>query len=125
MAAIAKRSGAAPSLASTLPPANEVISGLLAGEDIEGGDLCEIASNGLVMKHADGTPRGVAAVDASQGEAVTLYRNVRFGYGTGLTPGADVFASTTVDGGLDDDGGEDGVAIGFCVDAERIQFTGL
>lgn len=124
MAAIQKRGK--PSLASLTPPSNEMISGLRAGEDIAAGDLCTIASTGLVMKNTGSTaPRGVAAIQASAGEAVTLYRNVRFGYGAGLTPNTDVFASATVAGGLDDSGGEDALAIGFVVDAERIQFTGL
>lgn len=124
MAAIAKYGK--PTLASLLPPSNEVISGRLAGEDIQAGDLCTINTTGVVLKRAGGaTPRGVASIDASSGEAVTLYRNVRFGYGKGLTPGTDVYASTSVAGGLDDSGGEDGVPIGFVVDGERIQFTGL
>lgn len=130
MAAIEKRSSG-PSLSSLLPPSNEVISGLRAGEDIGAGDLCEVGGDGLVMLHTDGVPRGISSdVGASTGEAVTLYRNVRIGYGSGLTPGTTVYPSGSVPGGLDDDagGGEDdpgAAAIGWVVDDERIQLTGL
>lgn len=123
MAAIAKRA-AGPSLASALPPQNEQIPGLKAGEAIAAGDLCTINANGTVMKSVAGNRvHGVAAVPASTGEAVTLYRNVRFGYGTGLTPGTAVRLSGTVAGGLDDAGTEQ--IVGVVVDAERIQFVGL
>lgn len=125
MAAIAKHGR--PSLSSLTPPSNEVVSGLRAGEDIAAGDLCTVnSSTGLVMKHTDGVVHGIATEhDRSTGESVTLYRNVRVAYGKGMTPGSDVFASATVAGGLDTSGGEDGVAIGWVVDGERIQFTGL
>lgn len=124
MTAIAKHGE--PSLASTLPPSNEVISGLLAGEDIASGDLCAIQANGTVKKQTDETTGlGVASIKASTGEAVTLYRNVRIAYGKGLTPATAVYASASEDGGLDDDGGAGGVAIGYVVDASRIQFFGL
>jgi len=126
MTAIAK--SGVPSLATALPPQNEQIPGLLAGEAIGGGDIVAIRADGRVYKAnlAAGTPdtaRGIAAHPASAGEAVTIYRNVRFGYGTGLTPGIDVFLAPTVAGGLDTAGGEDDLPIGFVVDATRIQFT--
>jgi hypothetical protein len=122
MAAIAK--SGTPSLATALPPQNEQIPGLKAGEAIAAGDLCTIASNGTVMRSVtSNTVHGVAAVQASAGEAVTLYRNVRFGYGAGLTPGTAVRLSATVPGGLDTAGTEQ--IVGFVVDATRIQFRGL
>lgn len=122
MATIAKRG--TPSLATALPPQNEQIPGLRAGENIGGGDLCTIAANGTVMLSVAGNQvHGVASVDASVGEAITLYRSVRFGYGAGLTPGTVVRLSATVPGGLDDAGIEQ--IVGFVVDAQRIQFTGL
>ena len=124
MAAIAKNG--TPSLASVKPGPNEQIPGLRAGEDIKGGDLCTIKADGLAYKRRAGeTVRGVAFVDAQSGEAVSIYRNVRFGYGSGLTPGADVFASGTVPGGLDTVGEAEPVKVGFAVDAQRIQFTGF
>jgi hypothetical protein len=123
MATIAK--SGVPSLATALPPQNEQIPGLLAGEAIAGGDLCTIAANGTVMKTAaaGATVHGVAAFQAQVGQAVTLYRNVRFGYGAGLTPGTIVRVSPTVAGAIDDAGA--GTIVGFVVDATRIQFRGL
>lgn len=122
MAAIAKRG--TPSLATALPPHNEQIPGLRAGAAIAGGDLCTIGVDGLVRPSVTGNRvHGVAAVQAASGEAVTLYRNVRFGYGSGMTPGTPARLSATVAGGLDDAGTEQ--LVGFAVDAERIQFTGL
>jgi hypothetical protein len=122
MAAIPK--AGTPSLASALPPQNEQIPGLKAGEAIGAGDLCTIASNGTVMKSVTGNRvHGVAAGPAATGEAVTLYRNVRFGYGAGLTPGQAVRLSATVAGGLDNSGTEQ--IVGVVIDATRIQFTGL
>lgn len=118
MALIAKVG--APSLASTLIPHTEQIPHLTAGEAIDTFDVVEIASSGLVMKRTTGTPAGVASIAASVGEAVTIYRNVRAGYGSGLTPGAAVYANAT--GGLDDTTGEE---VGFAVDDSRIQFTGF
>lgn len=125
MAAIVKHGR--PSLSSLTPPSNEAVSGLRAGEEIKAGDLCTVSeSTGLVMKHTDGVVHGIATdQDRSAGESVTLFRNVRVAYGKGMTPGTAVFASASVAGGLDDSGGEDGVAIGWVVDGERIQFTGL
>jgi len=122
MVAIAKNG--LPSLATALPPQNEQIPGLLAGEAIAAGDLCTIAGTGLVMRSVTtNAVRGVAAFGAPAGEAITLYRNVRFGYGAGLTPNTTVRLSATVPGGLDTAGTEQ--IVGFVVDAARIQFTGL
>lgn len=122
MAAIAK--SGTPSAAATLIPHTEQIPGLTAGEAIAAGDLCTIAADGTVMlADAGNTVRGVSAGSAAIGEAVTLYRNVRFGYGSGMTPGTTVRLSGTVPGGLDDAGTEQ--IVGYVVDATRIQFTGL
>lgn len=122
MAAITKRG--TPSLASATPPPNEQIPGLRASEDIVSGDLCTIQADGTAGLSGTGDRvHGVAALTASTGEAVTLYRSVRFAYGVGLTPGTDVRLSATVAGGLDDAGTEQ--IVGFVVDATRIQFTGL
>lgn len=122
MAAVPKNG--TPGLTSTLIPQNEQIPGLKAGEAIGAGDLCTIASTGLVMLSVTtNTVHGVASVDASAGEAITLYRNVRFGYGSGMTPGATLRLSATVPGGIDTAGTEQ--IVGFAVDAYRIQFKGL
>lgn len=122
MAAISK--SGTPSLATALPPQNEQIPGLRTGENIGGGDLCTVASTGLVMLRTTGPVHGVAALPASNGEAVTLYRNVRFGYGVALIPGSLVYPSATVPGGLDT-AGTAGTDIGWVVDTTRIQFSGL
>ncbi|MGI8483535.1 MAG: hypothetical protein ACR2OU_04655 [Thermomicrobiales bacterium] len=122
MAAIAK--SGTPSMATALPPQNEQIPGLRAGEAIGAGDLCTIAGTGLVMRSVTtNRVHGVASAATPVGEAVTLYRNVRFGYGAALTPGATVRLSATVAGGLDDAGTDQ--IVGFVVDTKRIQFAGL
>lgn len=122
MAAVAK--SGVPSPATRTPPQNEHIPGLRAAEAIAGGDLCTIGSDGLVRRSVTtNRVHGVAGVQAASGEAVTLYRNIRFGYGKGLTPGTLVRLSATVPGGLDDAGTEQ--VVGYTVDAERVQFVGL
>lgn len=123
MAAIAK--SGVPSIATALPPQNEQIPGLKAGEAIAAGDLCTIAADGTAMRTAaaGAIVHGVAAFAAQVGQAVTLYRNVRFGYGSGLIPAATVRVSATVPGGIEDSG--TGVIVGFVVDDQRIQFRGL
>lgn len=129
MALIAK--SGTPSLSSVLPPQNTVIgSGLKAGEDIAAGDVCYIASNGRVMR-SNGTEagaaakaRGIAAREAASGEAVTLFRNVEFRYGSGLTPGADLYVGATA-GRLDSAPTTGGLApVAFVIDSTRIYFHG-
>lgn len=120
-----------PSLSSVLPPQNCVIgSGLKAGEAIAAGDVCYIASNGTVMRsngtsdNAAAKARGIAAREAASGEAVTLFRNVEFAYGAGLTPGADYYVGATA-GRLDDAPTTGGIVpVAFAIDATRIYFHG-
>lgn len=130
MAEIAK--SGVPSLTSTTPAPEQQIPGLLAGEAIAQGDVCYVASDGTVMRatgaaaNAAANARGIAASAAPIGEAVTLHRNVRYGYGAGLTPGANYYLSGTVAGGLADAASTGGTKIlGFAVDATRIQFIGF
>lgn len=130
MADIAK--SGTPSLASTLPANEQQIPGLLAGEAIAQGDICYIASDGTVMRatgaaaNAAANARGIAAMAAATGEAVTLFRNVRFGYGAGLTPGANYYLSGATAGALADAASTGGTKVlGFAVDATRIQFIGF
>ena len=119
-----------PSLASPLPTGGDLIRGLKAGEAIAAGDVCYIASGGTVMR-SNGTSAnaaavgfGIAAGDAASGEAITLYRNVSFHYGSGLTPGAPYYVGATA-GRLDDAATTGGtVAVARAIDATRIQFTG-
>jgi hypothetical protein len=114
-----------PTVSSTLVPQNEQIPELRAGEAIAAGDLCVIANTGLVMRVAGGgaVVHGVAATNAQIGQPITLYRNVRFGYGAGMTPGTVMRVSPGVAGAIDDAGA--GLIVGYAVDAERIQFRGL
>ncbi len=122
MAAIAK--SGTPSLATALPSHNEQIPGLRAGEAIAAGDLLTIRSTGLVHRSVTANRvHGVATVQAASGEAVSVYRNVRLGYGSGMVPGTLVRLSATVPGGLDDAGTEQ--VVGYAVDAQRIQLVGL
>lgn len=123
MAQIAK--SGTPSLASVTSQVNS-LSGLLAGEAIAAGDACYIKSDGKAWL-ATGTAAnaaakvyGYAAQAATVGEAVTLMYDVRFRYGAGLTPGAQVFLSATA-GTLSDVATTGGTApIGVVVDVTRI-----
>ncbi len=126
MAAIAK--SGTPSMSSVLPPQNNQIAGLLAGDAIAAGDACYVNSSGVVIRstgaaaNAAAKVRGFAAAAATSGEAVTLVWDVNFRYGAGLTPGADVFLSGTTAGALDSAASTGGTApIGFVVDATRIR----
>lgn len=107
--------------ACKLPP-------LLAGEAIAAGDLCYIKSDGLAWRsngtaaNAAAKVRGVAVTKANTGEPITLMYNVVLQYGSGLTPGADYFASATP-GAIADAATTGGTApIAFAIDATRVQF---
>lgn len=128
MALIAK--SGTPSLASPHPTGGDLIRGLKASEAIAAGDVCYIASDGSV-KRSNGTAAtapavgfGIAGGAAASGEAVTLFRNVSFHYGAGLTPGAPLYVGATA-GRLDDAPTTGGTAVvARVIDATRIQFTG-
>jgi len=115
-----------PSLASLLPNGADVLAGLFAGEALTAFDACYVKSDGLVWKsngtsaNAAAKVRGYASKATASGEPVTLYKNVRVAYGTGMTPGTAVFLSATA-GTLADGATTGGTApIGFVVDATRI-----
>jgi len=118
-----------PSLASLLPSANNKTTGLLAGEALAAGDACYIrASDGRVMRSTGAATgvaakvRGFAAEACAAGQAVTLFHDVKFRYGAALTPGADLFLSGTVVGGLADAASIGGTAsVGYVVSATLIQ----
>lgn len=128
MALVAK--SGTPSLSSPTPSRENTITGLKAGEDIEAGDVCYIASDGTV-KRSDGTAAdekavgfGIAAGNTDQGEAITLYKNVNFHYGAGLTPGAPLYVATTA-GRLDTSATTGGtVVVARVISPTRIRFTG-
>jgi hypothetical protein len=124
MATLAK--AGLPSLASVLPPQNSQHAGLLAGEDIAAGDLCYIKSDGKIWRtngtsvNAAAAVRGIALEACKSGEACTIMHDVNIRYGSGLTPGANLFASATA-GAIDDAATTGGTApIGYVVDATRI-----
>lgn len=120
--AVISKSGT-PSLASPHPTGGDLIRGLKAGEAIGAGDICHVAGDGTVMlTDADGVAFGIAAAASPAGEAVTLFRNVSFHYGAGMTPGTALYAGAS--GALDDAGGEGAAVIARAIDATRIQFTG-
>src|ERR1051325_7509641 len=114
---------------STIGPCNgrRVGSNLFAGETIGAGDPCYIkASDGLVYRstgaaaNAAAKVRGWAAAGYVAGDPVTLYEAVEMRYGSGMTPGADVFLGATA-AALADAASTGGTApIGFVVDATRI-----
>lgn len=127
MAEIAK--SGTPSLASVLPPQNNNIAGLKAGEALAAGDACRInASDGLVYRSSGAAAttaanvHGYAAEACASGEAVTLLHGVNYRYAAGLTPGASYFLSGTVLGGIADAASTGGtVPLGFAIDATRIR----
>jgi hypothetical protein len=125
MADIAK--SGTPSLASLLPPQNCQIAGLKAGEALAAGDACYIKSDGLVWRsigtaaNAAAKCDGFAAEACAVGEAVTLFYDVTFRYGAGLTPGARYYVGAAA-GALADAATTGGTApVGFAIDATRIR----
>lgn len=125
MADIAK--SGTPSLASVLPPQSQTTSGLLAGEAIAAGDLCYIKSDGKIWKSTGAAANaaaeviGIAAQAASSGSPVTLFHDVTFHYGAGMTPGAKIYLSGATAGALADAASTGGSnAIGYVVDATRV-----
>lgn len=127
MAAVA--ASGTPSLATTLPAPNCQVSGLVAGEALTAFCPCYVkASDGKVYKsngtsaNAAAKVRGYAAQAYASGDTdVTLYWNVRVRYGAGMTPGTDLFLSTTA-GTFEDAATTGGTApVGYVVDATRVE----
>lgn len=116
-----------PSLSSVLPPQSQQIAGLLAGEALTAGAPCYIkASDGKVYLSTGTAANAAAKVDGwaaeacAIGEAVTLFFDVNFRYGAGMTPGTRLYVSGTA-GTLVDAATTGGTApVGFVVDATRI-----
>lgn len=97
-----------PSLASLLPPANNKICDVLAGEALGAFDACYIkGSDGKVYKSTGAAATAPAVVDGyaakayASGAPVTLFFDVEVQYATGMTPGTNFFLSGTTAGGLD------------------------
>lgn len=129
MALITKATSPVPSLSSLTPPQGDQFQ-LDAGEAIAAGDLCYIASDGTAML-SNGTSAnaaakcvGFAAKAAASGAPVTLYRNQRMHYASGMTPGAQLYVGTTA-GRIDTAATTGGTApIGFVIDATRVYIHG-
>lgn len=129
MAEITKGTGTnRPSLSSLTPPASNRLIGQ-AGETIAAGDACRLNSSGVFVKSTGAAATNAANVDGFadrdgvSGDDMTLIIGERFHYGTGLTPGASLFLSGSVAGGLADaasTGGTEPVAF-VLVDGKRIQ----
>lgn len=124
MATIAK--AGIPSLASVLPPQNQQLAGLLAGEAIAAGDACYIKTDGKIWRSIGTAVNAAAKCDGfaleacNVGEAVTIMWDVNLKYGSGMTPGARLFVSGTA-GALDDVATVGGTApVGYVVDGTRV-----
>jgi hypothetical protein len=123
---------AAPSFDSSNPSLKKT-TGPVAGEAIAAGDWCYMKSDGKWWKAtgaaatAPAKAKGMAALDASAGEAVTILGvGWRWKYGAGLTPGAQYFLSGTVPGGLADAASVGGTAVlAFAVSDTDIEVTGV
>jgi hypothetical protein len=117
-----------PSLSTQAPqPANR-LTGLLAGEALGANDACYIKNDGLVYRSIGAAANAAARVDGwafsatPAGEAVTLLHDVNVRYGSNLTPGARLYVSATVPGGLSDTATTGGVSpVAFVVDKTRIR----
>jgi len=116
-----------PSLASRTPAQTAVIN-VLAGVAIAAGDACYIHTDGTALlstgaaANAAAKVRGFALTAAASGEAVSLYHDIAIRYGAGLTPGANLFVSGTVPGGLADATSVGGTAaVGFVESATVIR----
>jgi hypothetical protein len=129
MADIAK--SGTPSLATINPGVeHQPGKGKLAGEAIAAGDLCYIKSDDKIWR-SNGTSAnaaakcvGIAAKAADSGQPITIFRGVSFNYGSGLTPGAQVYVSATA-GALADAATTGGTApVGFVEDATKIFIHG-
>jgi hypothetical protein len=118
---------AVPSLASVEPPANNRITGLVAGAVLRAGDACYINANGTVFPSsgaavaAAAKVHGWAAMAAAIGDGITLFFDVNLRYAAALVPGTSYFLSATNPGGLSDTATTGGTgSIAFAVDATRL-----
>lgn len=107
MSAVTKVS--APSLATKLPPDTCKIGPYPIGEDIAAGDACYLKSDGKFWRSTAAAATAAAevhgfAVEAAlvaQRQSISLHTRVTLTYGSGLTPGAYLYLSASVAGGLD------------------------
>ena len=124
MAAVSKNGTPSP---STVPSAK--IVGLVAGDTIAAGDLVYINSSGVIVRASGAAANAAARVrgmvflpgNATQVDALTIASGVVVNYGSGLTPGTDLYLSGSVAGGLDTATSTGGTTpVAFVIDAQRI-----
>lgn len=121
-----------PTLASAEVAPHMQTTGLTAGEDLGAWDCIYIKqSDGKVYKstgaaaNAAAEVHGYASTNYKSGDTfVTVYHGgVNVPYGSGLTPGINVFLSGATAGALADAASTGGTRkLGFVVDATRIRF---
>ncbi len=118
------------SIATPAPDAEHSVSGLYAGEALQAGDACYIKSSdgkvyrSLAANDARNVVDGYVAGDVSSGDPCTLYYNIRFAYGSGLTPGSFVYLDDTTAGAINSATSTYGtVPVGRVIDAIRIDLV--
>jgi hypothetical protein len=101
MALITRSASAGPDIGS-LQRAPQVAGDLYAGEALDAAAPCYVSSDGLVYmsngttNNAAAKVRGFTPRAVAVGQPVTLYgAGARFGYGSGLTPGALYYVGAT------------------------------
>jgi len=111
--------------AASARPVNDYLSiNVVVDVDVQAGQGVYIKSNGhgaLSNAGAAGTMkcRGIASIGVLAGQAVALITRGRFGGFSGMTPGADVFASNTA-GALADAAGTVPQTVGYALSATDI-----
>jgi hypothetical protein len=129
MAEITKRTAPPPSMCSTNPPQSKQPTGI-AGEALAECDQANLRSDGKYWRASGAALNPAARVHGqvrfacNVGEPCTVTKGLRYEYGTGLTPGADVYLSGTVAGGIATTASTGGTTpIGFVLeDGKRIEF---
>jgi hypothetical protein len=115
------------SLASITPPHSNTLPALFAGTALVQYDACYIKSDGLVYPssgaaaNAAAKVRGFAARKYAAAEPVTLVFGIEVQYADAtMTPGNDLYASATVNGGLVTTSTTGGTSpVGFAVTSSR------
>jgi hypothetical protein len=118
-----------PSICTAVPcPAHTVANGITAGEALAAGDACRIHTDGKAYKatgaaaNASAVVAGFAAKAAALNGAVTLYTDLEWHYGSGMTPGTRIYLSGAVAGAIADAASTGGTApIGQVIDATRVR----
>ena len=124
-----------PSLATSVPCHSCLIDqggNKQAGEDISAGMVCYVKASDAKVYKATGAAAneaarawGIAARDCKAGEPITLYGNVEFEYGSGMTIGTPLYVSGATAGALADAASTGGTTkVAHVVSATRIRFRG-